>query len=88
MQSLGSADPDKFVKNQYKSLFITVFHRQRPQCGIGKTRSLFELASPLERREVRARPAAARRGHERGPNDDGGETQTAAGQRRGEREEE
>ena len=24
---------------------------------------------------MRARPAAARRGHERGPNDDGGETQ-------------
>ena len=27
VQSLGSADPDKFVKNQCKSLFITVFHR-------------------------------------------------------------
>ena len=37
MQSLGSADPDKFVKNQCKSLFITVFYRQRLQCGIGKT---------------------------------------------------
>ena len=36
---------------------------------------------------MRAWPVAAHRSQERGPDDDGGETWTAAGQRRGEREE-
>ena len=36
---------------------------------------------------MRARPAAAHRSQEWGPDNDGGETRTAAGQRTGEREE-